>query len=140
MQRQLSKQFVRQRRLVAQAGERAALSYLQSKGYRLLAKNWRSGRFAEIDLIVCDESGLVVFAEVKTRRQRGFTAGIASVGFEAVNRQKQQKIVTAARSFLSRCGGLERPCRFDVLVVIYAPDANLDCPDGAYIQHISGAF
>ena len=47
-------------------GERLALEYLLKRGYTLRAKNYRVGH-REIDLILEDREGVIVFVEVKAR-------------------------------------------------------------------------
>jgi putative endonuclease len=46
-------------------GENQAADYLQSKGYQIIARNYRH-KHAEIDLIV-QKGNFIVFVEVKTR-------------------------------------------------------------------------
>jgi len=46
-------------------GEDLAADYLRKKGYRILKRNWRSGR-NEVD-IIADNNEYIVFVEVKTR-------------------------------------------------------------------------
>lgn len=90
-------------------GEDAAAWYLERQGYTLLARNFRC-RLGEID-IVAREGGVLVFAEVKTRKNSYYAAA-----GEYVNRSKQQKLVLAAKYWL-----MQHPedvqVRFDVLEV-----------------------
>jgi putative endonuclease len=81
---------------------------LRAAGLRILARNWRC-RLGELDL-VADESGTVVFAEVRLRAGRGF-GGAA----ESITAAKRARIVAAARLFLA--GRPAAPCRFDVLLL-----------------------
>lgn len=95
------------------AAEDMALSHLQDQGYRLLVRNYRTpGRGGgEIDLIVRDPAGTVVFVEVRRRQSARQGGALASIG--AV---KRQRIVYAAQHYL-RAWGQWPPCRFDVVVV-----------------------
>jgi putative endonuclease len=52
-------------------GENLAVSLLQKHGYHILERNYRSGRWGELD-IICLEGGDLVFVEVKTRRGTQF--------------------------------------------------------------------
>lgn len=54
------------RRVLGRRGEQLAATYLQRRGYTVLARNVRS-RHGELDLIVSDARALV-FVEIKTRR------------------------------------------------------------------------
>ena len=93
--------------------EDQALSYLQDRGLQLLVRNYRTpGRGGgEIDLIVREPSGTVVFVEVRSRADQRHGGALASI-----NRRKQQRIVFAAQHYL-RNWRQWPPCRFDVVVV-----------------------
>lgn len=52
-------------------GESLAAEYLESRGYRILARNWRDGRNGELDLVV-RAGGCTVAVEVKTRSGTGY--------------------------------------------------------------------
>jgi putative endonuclease len=95
------------------AGEDAALAFLQDQGLRLLVRNYRTpGRGGgEIDLIMRAPDTTVVFVEVRRRRSSSHGGAAASVG-----RIKQRRIVFAAQHYLTRLRTLP-PCRFDVLEV-----------------------
>ena len=108
-------------RLTAQTtgrrGEDAASSYLETKGWRILARRFRI-RGGEIDL-VAEEDGVVVFVEVKTR-----AAGSLDDGRGAVDHRKKKSLARAAALFLARMGLSDRPCRFDVLTVTPAGEGH----------------
>ena len=93
--------------------EDEALTFLQNQGLQLLQRNYRTpGRGGgEIDLIVRDPQGTVVFVEVRSRSRAGHGGALASIGAT-----KRQRIVYAARCYLSRMKHLPA-CRFDVVVV-----------------------
>ena len=95
------------------AAEDLALAHLESAGLRLVARNYRTpGRGGgEIDLVLRERDGTVVFVEVRRRTSAAFGGAAASVG--AV---KQRRIVLAARHFLLRLQQ-QPPCRFDVVTV-----------------------
>ncbi len=88
--------------------ETLAADYLQRRGLRLLARNYRC-RLGEIDLILAD-GAVLVFAEVRLRRNVDFGGAAASI-----TAAKRQRIVRAARHYLS--GKPEPPCRFDVVLL-----------------------
>ena len=113
------------------AGDRAetlALKHLQRHGLALVCRNYRvargpRARGGEIDLILREHDGTVVFVEVRSRADPTFGGELASV-----TARKQQRLVLAARHYLA---GLARlpPCRFDVVAI-----------DGGAVQWIRGAF
>lgn len=105
-------------------GERAALKYLQEKGYLLLEKNFRAQR-CEIDLIMQDDE-TTVFIEVKARS--GIRFGL---GREAVTRQKQANLIKAATAYAADHDLLEARLRFDVVEV--------ELPS-LLVTHIENAF
>ena len=81
---------------------------LRRAGLVLVERNWRC-RLGEIDLIA-EESGTLVFAEVRMRSGSGF-GGAA----ESVTAAKRARLIAAARLYLTRQP--ESPCRFDVFLV-----------------------
>lgn len=97
-------------RLVGSDGERAAAAFLVSEGYGILDRNWRNGRFGELDLIA-EKDGIVVFVEVKTRR--GVPPDHA---LEAVDQKKLMRMRALGLAWLSQKQE-RRSCRFDVLGV-----------------------
>ena len=96
---------------VGDAAEDRALAHLRAQGLRLVARNYRTpGRGGgEIDLILREPDGTLVFVEVRKRASRGFGGAAASIGWD-----KQRRIVFAARHYLMRLRQ-PPPCRFDVI-------------------------
>lgn len=115
-------------RSVGDEAEARALQHLLGHGLALIERNYRvaAGPYArggEIDLILRDRDGTVVFVEVRSRSARGQGGAAASIG--AV---KQRRLIFAAQSFLLRWA-TPPPCRFDVVAV-----------DGDALQWLRGAF
>lgn len=100
-------------RQTGNAGEDAALAHLQAAGMALVTRNYRTpGRGGgEIDLVMRDRDGTLVFVEVRSRASNAFGGAGASIG--AI---KQRRIVFAARHYLLRMS-VPPPCRFDVVLV-----------------------
>jgi putative endonuclease len=94
------------------AAEDEALRHLQQAGLRLVARNYRTpGRGGgEIDLIMSESDGTVVFVEVRRRASATHGGAAASIGVG-----KQRRIIFAAKHYLMRLRTLP-PCRFDVIV------------------------
>lgn len=101
------------RRAAERRGRRAeslALLYLRAKGYRLLARRYRTP-VGEIDLIVA-RGKVVAFVEVKARP----TAAEAA---EAVTPTAQRRIARAASAWLAKHPeAAERDLRLDVIVAV----------------------
>ena len=108
------------------AGENFAASYLESRGYKIITKNFRV-RSAEID-IVAEKDSVIIFVEVKTRSSIKHGLPI-----EAVNFRKQQKIIEAASVFLQDEKYCDSACRFDV-IEIYSDGVKFSA------RHIENAF
>jgi len=119
------------------AAEDAALDHLQHHGLRLVQRNFRTpGRGGgEVDLIMRDRDGTLVFVEVRQRASasRGGAGG-------SITALKQRRIVFAARHFLLRLGS-EPPCRFDVVLIqgrASAPEGDGAAP--VHIEWLRAAF
>ena len=98
------------RRDLGDFGERVAKAHLESKGYRVLATNFRV-REGEVD-IVAQKDGVAVFVEVKTRR--GDAMGSAA---EAVDRRKAQRLLLAAEAFAQQQAELPPDRRIDLIAI-----------------------
>jgi putative endonuclease len=104
------------------SAESRAAAYLIAKGYRIVARRWRSP-VGEID-IVARRRGVLVFVEVKARERLDDAA-------EAVIGRQQRRIVAAAQAWLARHpDDVNSNIRFDVVLV--APKS--------IPRHIQGAF
>ncbi len=115
------------RTAIGSEGERAAAAFLETRGYRILDRNYRT-RLGEIDL-VAEEGRTLVFVEVKVRLNDRFGGPAA-----AITSAKQARIARLAQQYVvSRRLG-ERSCRFDV-VLIWGAD-----PKTRRIELLPGAF
>lgn len=111
------------RRTVGSEKEELAACYLIEHGYTILERNFRA-KNSELDIIAKDND-YIVFAEVKYRRN-------AEYGYpeEAVNKKKQQLIISAALFYMYRNNlSVDIPYRFDVIVIC-----------GDELRHIKNAF
>ena len=110
------------------AAEARAAAWLQARGLVLEQRNYRvargpSARGGEIDLVMRERDGTLVFVEVRQRRTTRHGGAAASV-----TTPKQRRLVLAAQHYLLRFAALP-PCRFDVLAI-----------DGEHIEWLQGAF
>ncbi|GAB3630358.1 YraN family protein [Pandoraea terrae] len=109
--------------LLGEAFETRARQYLERRGWRLITRNYRC-RGGEIDLIMRDRGGVLVFVEVRARSHHRFGGAC-----ESITAAKRRRIVLAARHYL-----LRRPagaCRFDV-VAFDGPDHTLSWVRNAF--------
>jgi putative endonuclease len=104
------------------SAESRAAAYLIAKGFRILARRWRSP-VGEIDIIACRRH-LLVFVEVKAREN------FDDAAWSVTDRQRA-RIAAAAQAWLAAQGDHDfRDMRFDAVLV--AP--------GRIPQHIPAAF
>ncbi len=113
---------------VGDAGEALALAHLLGAGLALVQRNYRvaagpHARGGEIDLILRERDGTLVFAEVRARASSAFGGAAASI-----TATKQRSLVLAAQHFLRRYAA-PPPCRFDVVAI-----------DDGRIEWLKGAF
>jgi putative endonuclease len=113
---------------VGDDGEARALAHLLRHGLVLVRRNYRvaagpRARGGEVDLILRDRDGTLVFVEVRARARLGHGGAAASVG--AV---KQRRVIFAAHHFLRAYPTLP-PCRFDVVAI-----------DGEQLEWLRAAF
>ncbi len=111
-------------------GERLAEEYLISRGYIVLAKNWRGApgrRAPEIDLIV-RKNETIVFVEVKT-------ASSSKFGSPAywITESKRKRLTEGALAYIAENSPELSSFRFDVIVI----DNRARKP---LIKHIADAF
>ena len=92
------------------AGERLTAGWLEARGYRVLAHNWRCA-WGELD-VIAEEQGELVFVEVKTRRGNAYGAPE-----EAITASKRAHLIAAAQTYLAEQQREQQPYRIDVVAV-----------------------
>jgi putative endonuclease len=100
----------RTRSQTGQWGEAIAAKHLESNGYSVLQRNWRHGH-GELD-IVAQKDELIVFVEVRTRRNDAF--GMAE---ESISPKKRAKLIETAQAFLDAHDLSEAQWQIDVIVI-----------------------
>ena len=101
---------------------------MSGAGLTLVRRNYRiaagpRSRGGEIDLVMRDRDGTLVFVEVRARRDGAHGGAAASVGVS-----KQRTLVFAAQRFVATLREAP-PCRFDVVAI-----------DGERIEWLKAAF
>lgn len=107
-------------------GERIAVDYLRDAGCRILATNWRAGRY-EIDIVIRD-AGTIAFVEVKTR-----SPGPQDPA-EAVARRKRRNLRRAAARWIATRRDWAEEYRFDVVSIQRRHGRS------PVLSHVPGAF
>ena len=97
------------------AGEDAVFDYLQEKGYRILARNYRK-KGGEIDIIAQD-GDTAVFVEVKTRKY-----GAMDSGTGAMTKSKMRRIIATSEEYMYEHKELDLYRRFDTAYVTVTPE------------------
>ena len=116
------------RKTLGDAGEALALAHLVRHGLTLVQRTYRvaagpRARGGEVDLILRERDGTLVFVEVRVRASITHGGAAASIGSA-----KQRSIVLAARHFLRSVASMP-PCRFDVVAI-----------DAGHVEWLRGAF
>lgn len=119
-------QFVKQNnRKIGMHYEEQAVFYLLNEGYQILERNY-ANRYGEIDIIAKDKNYIIVYIEVKYRKNNKY-----GTPFEAITYRKRKQISETSLYHRMKEGYPEdMPCRFDVIGIF---------GDGS-IVHIKNAF
>ena len=100
----------RGKRALGRLGEEMACDFLQSRGHRILERNWQ-GSHLEVDIISEADDG-VHFVELKTRTDAD------AAPEEKVDARKQHRISAAALKYLNGSRS-DREVFFDVISVTF---------------------
>jgi len=109
-------------------GEKYCEKFLKSKGFRKLSRNFCC-KTGEIDLVMVDSDGSIVFVEVKTRADEKFSPAESSI-----TTAKKVRMSRAAQYFLATHSIEGRPFRFDVVTIILGQKGR------PQIKHYENAF
>ena len=116
------------KQIIGAIGEDAACSFLQSRAYSILERNF-SSKTGELDIIAVDiPRGNIVFVEVKTRSSVYF-----GYPYEFVDQKKRNRIIKTASYFLKTRNITWLQPRFDIIEIIKTDNGN-------YIRHLENVF
>ena len=113
---------------IGNIGEEIASKYLEKKGYKIRERNYRTF-LGEID-IISEYKGVIIFVEVKTR-----TSNKYGYPEEAININKQKKIIKNAIYYLTKYNLWEINSRFDVISISIDNNKTVK-----RMKHIKNAF
>ena len=116
------------RKLLGQWGEKRCEKFLKRKGLKVLTRNF-SCKTGEIDLIMVDIDGSIVFVEVKARADENFAEAEASI-----TPAKKSKLLKTARFLLASNNIQNRPFRFDIVTIVLGRTGR------PQIRHYENAF
>jgi len=115
-------------KLLGRWGEKYCQRFLKKKGLKKLAGNF-SCKTGEIDLIMVDIDGTIVFVEVRTRADESFGPAESSI-----TSAKKAKLLRTAQYFLTTHNIENRPFRFDVVTIVLASTGR------PMLRHYENAF
>jgi putative endonuclease len=107
-------------------GEDQAAEYLERKGYTIIERDWKSGR-RDLD-IVAQDGEVIVFVEVKTRRNSLFGQPEESVDYH-----KLQSLQQAINHYI-KFRQIRQEVRFDIISVVGTIGTE---PDIQHIQDVA---
>jgi|GraSoi_2013_60cm_1033757.scaffolds.fasta_scaffold01777_4 putative endonuclease len=90
-------------------GEELAAEWLAARGFAILQRNWRHGRY-EVD-IIASQAGVLRIIEVKSRRSTSYGRPE-----ESVSRRKFQNVMQGAAGWLLQYPG-HRRLQYDVMAI-----------------------
>ena len=90
-------------------GEQAAAEWLDTNGFSIRHRNWRSGRY-ELDIVAAKDDTLH-FVEVKCRKRGGLTTPE-----EAITPAKFRSLSKAAKAYIATFG-IDSEIQFDLISV-----------------------
>lgn len=115
----------------ADAERRAAAWLERERGFRILARNWRSPRDRRDELdLVANDGDVLVFVEVKSRPAEALVPGY----FAAVKPRKKKPVRRAAKDYLRALRTKPRTVRYDVIEV--ATDASGAEPEVRHFENV----
>ena len=107
-------------------GEDLAADYLQRKGYTIIERDWKSGK-RDLDIIAQD-GNVIVFVEVKTRRNRLFGEPEESVDYHKLQNLQQ------AISHYVKFKHIHQEIRFDIISIVGTVGTD---PNIQHIQNVA---
>jgi len=104
------------------SGEKVAANYLIAQGYEIIAANFSNDkgyRLGEIDLVVKNKQGKLIFVEVKTRKNTKSDDNYGIFPENAITPSKIKKLEKAVAVFLKLNGLMEVAWRIDAVAIIF---------------------
>ena len=115
-------------KLLGRWGEKRCEKFLKGKGLKTLARNFFC-KTGEIDLVMVDSDGSIVFVEVRTKAAETFEPPESSI-----TAPKKARLARTARYFLATHNIENRPFRFDVVTIVLGQTGQ------PKIKHYKNAF
>lgn len=100
------------RHLIGLAAEEAVAAWLSRRGWRVVARRYRSSGGGEVDLIALDPAAVLVGIEVRARR-----TARTGIGAETVDHRRVARIGRSLVHFAASSGAPHRGLRVDLVIV-----------------------
>jgi len=100
-----------QQQKVGKIGEDLSVKYLKKKNYKIIERNFRAGKYGEIDIIAKDK-GEFVFVEVKTKTDEQFGSPEQEFTYH-----KKKKMRRAIQNYLYKKYFLDKQWRADLIAI-----------------------
>ena len=97
--------------IIGEGGEDAAMEWLRERGYYIVERNWRVGRY-EID-IIAEHYDTLHFIEVKTRKEGGWQRA-----YDSIDDQKIRTLRRGAMAYRAM-HGIVLELQFDLIAVTW---------------------
>ena len=117
---------------IGELGEKLAADFLEKRGYRILARNFKILPFGELDIIARAPEGVLVFVEVKTL----IATGGGLIPEDNLTAAKLQKLKKASEITLLRKPGLLTNVGWQIDLVAVSFDGE-DKPQIRHYQKIN---
>jgi len=111
-----------QRLKLGNKGEKVAANFLIAQGYEVVAANFSNDkgyRLGEIDLVIKNKQGKIIFVEVKTRKNMKSDSNEGIIPENAITPSKIRKLEKAANVFLKLNGLMDVAWRIDAVSIIF---------------------
>jgi putative endonuclease len=103
-----------------QYGEDLAVAYCKhTLGFQVIARNWRYKR-DELD-IVCVDTGVLVFVEVRARAANALVGG-----YHSIDAHKKRVLQRGSKAYINQLQNPPKHVRFDVIEVSLSDDGEGD--------------
>jgi putative endonuclease len=93
-------------------GEKQSEKFLKRQGLKILTRNF-SCKTGELDLVMVDTDGTIVFIEVRTKAGSDF-----ATPEDSITKPKKTRLLRTARYFLATNKITDRPYRFDIVAIV----------------------
>ena len=103
--------------IIGSRGEDIATQWLRDRGYYIIERNWRAGRY-EID-IIAEHYDTIHFVEVKTRRKGGWQSA-----YDSIDDQKIRTLRRGAMAYRAM-RHVRQELQFDLIAVTWNEEGGI---------------